>query len=90
MKPLLHILKCAEVSSDMIERRDFARQRYGDLYDSVIADPKRIVLGVAKDRGLTTLQACMWICKRAILDGHGSACNLVIAATVDLIEAGNP
>jgi len=87
MSRLSHLLRATSITADMIERRDYVRSVCKDRYAEVTSDARRIIQDVAKQQKKSLVEACIQICKDAVKNGHGTAVNVVIAATVDLYEA---
>ena len=83
-----HLLKACSVTYQMIERRDYVKRIYGDQYAIKMRIPTSIIRGVKKDTGKSTLDAGLEVGQKAIADGNRDAVNLIIAAMVDMIEAG--
>lgn len=80
------LFKAVKVSADMIERRDFVRRIYGDKYQGHVASAKQIVKAISERDDKPILAAALWICEKAMRDGHGESINMVIAAAVELCE----
>jgi hypothetical protein len=80
------MVKALRITADMIERRDFVKRLYGDRYESAVGEAKKIVSGIADRDGKTVVQAALFIANKAIIDGHGEAVSMIIAAAVELCE----
>ncbi len=85
---LQHLANSVRLADEMTKRREMVREIYGDRYAEAIRVSKRLVQMVAKQDGLSLIQAGLKICKQAVADGSGSAVSLIIAATLDLIDEG--
>lgn len=82
------LLKASIVTKDLIERRDLVKRIYGAEYAAKIETPKALLRSVAARKGIPVIAACLEVAQKAIADGHGEAVNPLIAAAVDLVEAG--
>jgi hypothetical protein len=83
-----HLLKASRLSDDMIERRDLVRRLYGDRYDSFVETPKTLIRSIKQRKGGTTLSVGLELAKKAVEDGHGAAVTPIVAAVVDMVQAG--
>lgn len=80
------MIKALRLTADMIERRDTVKRMYGDRYEEAVGKAKKIVSGIADRDGKTVMQAALFIANKSVIDGHGEAVNMIIAAAVELRE----
>jgi hypothetical protein len=83
---LSHLFKSATLAQEMLTRRDYLKRLYGESYAVHIGDAKRIVLAIASRDKKPIMETALWLCERAVREGHGSVVNFIVAAACDLIE----
>jgi hypothetical protein len=83
-----HLLQAVAVTKEMLDRRNLVKLILRDKYAESTREARRIIQAIAKRDNLEILPDALFICKRAVEEGHGDAVDTVIAAAVDLIEEG--